>query len=326
MVEENNQKKILKILSDGKIHSGAALGEQLGLTRGGIWKLIRQFKSLGIEIEAKSNKGYCIPGGVELYNLKEMKQYLNPNYYPYLEKTIIFDEINSTNTFLIQEAIQHKNTKICLAEHQSAGRGRFNRQWMSPFGRNVILSLLWQFNCDVSELSGLSLVIAIAIHRALKRLGATDVSLKWPNDVLWNSRKLAGTLIDLRGESNNTCDAVIGVGLNVHLPDEFKSQMLFPLVDMAEITKNIINKNQVTAYLIDEMIAAILCFQSKGFKFFQPEWEKLDINCGKIISLENRGSVFQGKYCGVNEKGCLILEMTGGEKQVFSSGEVSFKC
>ncbi len=320
----DNFKKIIHILSDGKFHSGVDLGAALGITRAAIWKLIHRLKALGIEIEAVSNKGYCIPQGMELLDMAKIKSQVNADHHPYFDKTLIFDEISSTNTFLLQCISDKKdNINICLAESQTAGRGRFKRVWMSPFGRNVYLSLRWHFRCDLSELSGLSLVMAVAIQTALERCEVKGVTLKWPNDVLWQKRKIGGSLIELRGESHHECDAVIGIGLNVHMPTKLKEKAGFSLVDVYEIQDKIPERNRIIGTVIDEILSALIVFQKQGFKPFMQAWQALDPSFNQMITIITGTGVIQGINRGINEKGCLRIENEQGEIMIFSNGEVS---
>lgn len=322
----SNHKKLLKILSDGNFHTGSEIGEILGVTRAAIWKLIQSLKEQGLEVQAQTKLGYRILGGIELLNARTIKKFLPSDYHLYLQKTKIFDEINSTNTYLLEQASQGlKGPQFCLAESQHSGRGRFNREWLSPFGKNIYLSLLWHFPGDLSTLSGLSLVIAIAIIQALNKYGIEDICLKWPNDVLWNNHKLAGTLIELRGESNTACDAVIGIGLNVELPKLLKRAIKQPIADLSEIIKKQPERNKLIALLIESLIDTLTLFQREGLLPFIKLWKTLDKNFNQEITLYAQEQCIVGINRGINEQGLLLLEDAQGKIRAFSSGEVSSK-
>lgn len=132
----------------------------------------------------------------------------------------ILPEVDSTNEYLKRLAFGGaRSGTACLAEWQTCGRGRRGREWVSPFGANVYLSLLWRFSEGTAALGALSLAAAVAVKRALDELAAGGVELKWPNDVQWHGRKLAGILLELGGEADGPCYVVAGVGINVAMPE-----------------------------------------------------------------------------------------------------------
>ncbi len=329
-------KTLLSILGDGKFHSGATIGSTLGITRSGIWKLIGQLKTLQIEVEAKTREGYRIPNGIELLSLKKIKPFVDKKYRDIINATIILDETDSTNTYLLQEIASRQNNVsrrvaftpeplICLAERQTAARGRFGRPWIAPFGKNIYLSVAWQFNCDLSELSGLSLAVAVAIARALQRYGINTANLKWPNDVLWQQRKIAGTLIELRSESHATTDAVIGIGLNVDMPMVFRELITTQMVDVAEIIQKIPERNRLTGLLINELLSCLTSFQATGLTSFMNDWQALDCAYLKSIVISSGNNMVRGISQGIDEQGRLLLKTDDGELLHFASGEVSLR-
>jgi len=321
-------KQLLHTLSDGNMHSGAAIGKTLGVTRSAVWKLIRQLKeTTHVEIEAKTNQGYRLCEKIELLDIHQIKAYLSQRYHPYLDKMIILDEISSTNSYLLQQAqTQNNEVYVCLAEMQTAGRGRFNRHWSSPFGRNIYLSLLWHFLSDLTQLSGLSLVIAVSIVRALKKYGIKeDIGIKWPNDLSWQGRKLGGVLIELRGEFNHHCDAVIGVGLNLRMPEKLSKTLDFSLADLAEITKIELKRNKIIGFLLEELLDSLAVFQEQGLKPFMKEFKALDATFNQPVKIIHDKNIFYGIGRGINEKGCFLLEDEQGEIHSFICGEASLR-
>jgi len=321
----NNTKLLLKILSDGALHSGESLGEQLGLTRGAIWKLIKQLISnYGIVIEAKTKQGYRIPGGIEFLDQAIINKYLSSEYKSFAQNMVIFDEIDSTNAYLTQAA----QANICLAESQSAGRGRLGRKWFSPYASNIYLSLRWSFSKNLISLNGLSLVLGIAITKALAEYGITEgIALKWPNDVLWQQQKLAGVLIELSGEMHEAYQTIIGIGLNVDMSRQAKPDISQPWCDIAQIIQATPERNKLIGLLLDRVISALVIFQDQGLKPFLAQWQKLDIAYGKKITLTTpQKQVIRGIGCGINEHGYLLLK-DDNDQQIneFNIGEVSLR-
>ena len=323
---ETKSKKLLKILSDGHVHSGEVLGKKLEVTRAGIWKLMQQLKAWNIDVVAKTNQGYCIPGGMELLEKKKILEAGITRDTRLIHPSLkIFDVLPSTNTYLLERArAGQKDVRICLAEHQSRGRGRFGRHWVSAYGKNMYCSLLWTFTCDLSQLAGLSLVVGIAMARALKKYGIKEIALKWPNDVLWRGKKLAGILIELNAESHHTCDAVIGIGLNGALSPALQKQAKKALVDIHEITGEAFKRNVFIASLLKEIFAVLTLFQTEGLAPFIGEWRAYDVAMDKSVTLLLGNQTIQGTYRGIDpRRGDLILEETGGKYRHYSSGEVS---
>ncbi len=292
--------KLIHLLSDGQFHSGEELGEILALTRSGIWKIVQQLEKWGIDIESRKGKGYRIPRGLNLLNLEKIQKFIEPKSLSQLGPIEIFQTLSSTNDYLMdlvhqqnqfqQNSVQQNHSlpptsasitsstsssslsssifsfqnRVCLAEHQSSGKGRRGRSWISPFGQNIYLSLLWHFPKDFSELSGLSLAIAIAVMKALQKFdvslfqnafqntfqntktnpnsinqdpnNSSGLGLKWPNDLIWNGKqKLSGILIELSGETYDVSKAVIGIGINVGTKLKNTNDVSQPWIDLRSI-------------------------------------------------------------------------------------------
>lgn len=327
-IKNTKIKKLLHILADGNVHSGAFLGEALGVTRGAIWKLMRQLKEeMGIEVEAKTNQGYKICEKLELLDIHQIKAHLNQRYHPYLDKCLIFDQIPSTNAYLLDQLEKkHDDVYICLSEMQTAGRGRFNRRWLSPFGKNIYLSLLWCFQTDLTQLSGLSIAVAVSIVRALKKYGIKqDIAIKWPNDLVWQDSKLGGILIDLHGEFNHSCHAVIGVGLNCSMPKAIRETVDFSIADLAQITQSVPRRNQLLGLLLEELLDGLVIFQEQGLKPFMKEFKALDWTAEKAIKIILGDETFYGIGRGIDNQGRFLLEDAPGKIRRFSCGEAQLR-
>jgi len=322
----SNLKKLLILLSDGQFHSGSALGKELQLTRSAIWKLIKHVKNLDIVIEAKTNQGYKIAQKFEFLTQNKITHYLQSKYHQYLSELVIFDELPSTNSYLTESVKTNFKPQICLAEMQTAGKGRWGRKWISPFARNIYLSVLWQFDKKIEELSGLSIAVAVAVAKTLELYGIKhDIGLKWPNDILWQKRKLAGILIEISGESHHLYNTVIGIGLNVAMPKAVAKKIDQPWADIAEITKTIPERNKLVGLLLDQLFTTLNIYQQQGIGPFLASWRKLDVSLNRKITLVTpmqKKIVGIGK--GIDTLGQLILEdPCTGKRQTFISGEVT---
>jgi len=147
-------KKILEILADGEFHSGTEIAEQVGISRSAIWKHIRSLSELGLDYHALSGKGYRLNHALELLDAKKIQEILHPEVEKNISVLEVFDQIDSTNGYLMSEAGRQKNSgAICIAEYQRSGRGRRGREWVSPFGSNIYLSILWHFSGSPAAIS-----------------------------------------------------------------------------------------------------------------------------------------------------------------------------
>jgi len=321
-------KIILQMLSDGNYHSGAELGNKLKLTRGAIWKIIKQFKKYDIDIEAKTNLGYRIPQGLELLDKKTILQNVANKNQQYINKIEIFDELESTNTYL-SDAVKTGNNNtnnVCFAEHQTVGKGRLGRSWLSPFAKNIYLSLSWQFAKPPQELSNLGLAVAVAIAEALKIYGIKEgIALKWPNDILWQNSKLAGILVELFGETHYIYNAIIGVGLNVNMPLKTGKKITQSWCDTAQITNSKPERNKLAGILLDQLLTAVSSYQDNGLKPFIKKWRGLDASYGKKVTIITPLQKINGTGLGIDENGHFLLKNSTGKIQSFASGEVSLR-
>lgn len=247
---------------------------------------------------------------------------LNPVIRNSLSGLIIEATLDSTNSAMKRLPLAEQHATAILAEHQSTGRGRRGRQWHSPFGRNLYLSLGWKFDKPLTELGCLPLVVALATADALSRIGLQGHRVKWPNDLLLDSRKLCGCLVDTQGEPQGSCHAVIGVGINVHMPaSEQTASIDQPWTDLHSQLPQC-SRNELTAVLLEELLIQLELFTGKGFTPFRDKWRQMDSLYGQAINVyTGKGSV-QGIANGIDEHGALLLN-TPDEILRLHSGEVS---
>ena len=324
-----NKKQLLQILADGQFHSGTDLAEKLALSRSAVWKQINSLEEQGIAITAVNGKGYRLHTPLELLNKSLIHSLLNIATQQSLTEIEIHDQIDSTNCYLVALINANPGTSAvcCLAEQQTAGKGRRGRQWVSPFGSNIYASLVWQFQQGPSSLSGLSLAIGVAVIKALKVHGIHDVGLKWPNDIYWQQRKLGGILVEVSGEANGPCHAVIGLGLNLFLPKQHGSEIDQEWVDISEILGNShqLSRNQLLATLIEKFLAVTSQYTQKSFALYRDEWRLYDCIQGQQVSLFMGNIKIDGTVLGIDDDGLLLLQTETGAIQSFASGEVSFR-
>lgn len=328
MVVTSNQKKILTILADDQFHSGTELAETLGISRSAINKQLKNLTELGLQLDAISGKGYRLPQPMQLLSQSAIKTYLNSSTTELIEELEIHDCLNSTNSYLMEKARQSDSTAcVCFAEYQIAGKGRRGREWVSPFGSNIYLSILWRFQNGSASINGLSLAVGVAVIRALNECGVTEVGLKWPNDIIWRHKKLAGILIEVSGETGGPCGVVTGLGLNSFLPEEQAKSIAQDWVDLNHIisvdTAKI--RNKIAAVLLNHLMPTIANFEEDTLENYLDEWRSYDCMQGHEVDIYRGQEVFSGIVHGINESGLLLIKQKQGEIKAFASGEVSFR-
>lgn len=317
----NNLVNLVTLLNDHAYHDGTTIGEQLGITRAAVWKLIKKLQDYGIQIESIKGKGYQLTQPLQLLNLQNIKKHLNRKVYD----LIILEKATSTNDILKTIPNNHKIT-VCLAESQSAGKGRLQRPWYSPFAENIYLSLRYTLEKDISELSGLSLVTALAICKALDEsadLKNESLTIKWPNDIYLQGKKLAGILIEIEAESHGRCNVIIGIGINVNMQKALKKQIDQDWSSIFSATGNYTDRNLICVSVINTLINYLDIFSTNGLTYFLTEWKQRDHLQNKTISIKTGNETHQGIYKGINQLGHLKLLKTDGETLSFSSGDAT---
>jgi BirA family biotin operon repressor/biotin-[acetyl-CoA-carboxylase] ligase len=243
----------------------------------------------------------------------------------WLSRLEIRAELDSTNRYLLTRAKAGADRgEVCLAETQLAGKGRRDRSWISPPTGNIYLSLLWHFSKDPQFLSGLSVAAGVAVLRALQDQGIASAGLKWPNDVLWDNRKLGGILVELVPKGDIT-GAVIGVGINVNMPISYREQLDRPCADLLEITQDRpIYRNQLVGRLIHHLLLVMHGFEGQGLSYCLNDWRRWDVCYQREVYLYMGNRMISGIACGVDDKGGLLLWREEGIS-CYLCGEVSLR-
>lgn len=210
---------------------------------------------------------------------------------------------------------------LLLAEHQSAGRGRAGRSWLSEPGNSLTFSLAWRFAGGAQRLLGLPLAVGVALAEALAGLDL-PVQLKWPNDVLKDGAKLAGILIETQNGPGSTL-AVIGIGLNLVIPDDLEQRIGRDVAAAPWLAR--MDRNLLMATLIDALVAALGEFDRDGFAAFARRWNLLHGWAGQKVRIIDNGVVLQqGAAAGVDDSGRLLLDTEQGRVAV-AAGDVSLR-
>jgi BirA family biotin operon repressor/biotin-[acetyl-CoA-carboxylase] ligase len=312
---------LLKLLKDGKFHSGQALGSELGVSRSAVWKQLQQLEAeLNIEVHKVRGRGYKLPQPISLLDEADISS-VGPGAPDW--PIVIFDSIDSTNAAAMRLiGSQARLPFVVLAERQTAGRGRRGRKWASPFGENIYYSLTLRIQGGMRQLEGLSLLVGLAVLQTLREAGVQGAGLKWPNDVLVGRRKIAGVLLELIGDPADVCHVVIGVGINVNMQASGEVDQLWTSMQLE--AGGVLDRNRLVAQLNQNIERYLSVHQEQGFAVFQEEWERSHLWQGCAVNLLAGSDVIEGVVLGIDAQGALRLQLAGGEK-CFSGGELSLR-
>lgn len=314
---------LIKALANGEFVSGQELGDQLDISRTAISKHIKALMGMGLDIYSVTGKGYKLSQSLNLLSQSNIIKALPKNdQIPEIE---VHSLIDSTNDYLLRRLPnQLSQGQVCLAEFQSAGRGRRGRQWVSPFGSQIYLSMYWYLEQGLSAAMGLSLITALAVSDAIYSLTTIQVQLKWPNDIYLDGVKLAGILIDLDGQALEPCHSIIGIGLNLNMPEHAAEKIDQKWTDLQSHCKGKIDRNALSAQLIHHLLKRLHQHQNEGLNSMLDEWHAQDFYLNKRVKLLTGERITKGTCRGVNNQGALMLEVDGLIKPIYG-GEVSLR-
>lgn len=317
---------VLDLLANGDLLSGELIGSQLGVTRMAVSKTIKGLCEEGLEIRSVPGRGYQLESPVQLLDKEAICTALSETGSAYSEIEV-FQKIESTSDYLLQQSVLRDiHRTVCLAESQSGGRGRRQREWHATPYRNVTLSIGWCFDEGMAGLSGLGIAAGITVARTLHEAGFDrEIGLKWPNDIVWQDKKLGGLLIDVRGEADGPCAAVLGLGLNLALSDEDHRSIDQPCASLAQISNIKIDRNSLIISLIRELAELFEGYTSSDFENFQLLWPDFDRLYGREVNVTRGETSFSGKAMGIDELGALLLDEGKSAFSKFLSGDVSLR-
>ena len=269
---------------------------------------LQQFRDAGLNI-IETAQGYRLVPQLPLLNSLQISTALSPyqvHYQPVM---------SSTNEWVLQNIPNLNKGDLCLAEYQTAGRGRRGRQWLSPFAGQMIFSFYWTFDPRKS-IEGLSLVIGLAIAEVL------NVQVKWPNDILFDGRKLGGILVEIANHKNGLLNLVIGVGINVSLPTQ--TEISQPYAQLSEMDPDI-DRQTLFPTLIQHLYARLERFEKEGINAeFQQAWQNHNAFFNSEVNVITEQRVISGIEQGIDERGYLKV-LCGDEVRMFNGGEVSLR-
>jgi BirA family biotin operon repressor/biotin-[acetyl-CoA-carboxylase] ligase len=326
----DSRARLLGLLADGCLHSGGDLAARLGVSRTAIWKLVADLREAGIAVESVARRGYRLPQAVELLDTAHIRleaEALGASLPAALE--VLF-EVDSTNEYLHRsQSPEPGRPRVVLAELQHAGRGRRGRSWFAPFGSGLTFSIAWAFREVPADLGALGLAVGVSVAESLRAAGATETMLKWPNDIVWRRRKLGGLLLQLRSEAGGAASVVVGLGLNLALPDDTRSLLAAcgatPVADLADALEGPARgRNALAARLVTSVLACLERFGRDGYAPFVGRWKSLDSLAGARVQVIQGDGRIEGVALGADDDGALRVSVNGRVER-FYAGDVSLR-
>lgn len=309
------QHKLFTLLNDTNAYTDIELSLLLKTSTSDIKQQIKTLETLKLPYESSYP--------ITLLCKNTITHYLENLHFLSSFTAHVFASIDSTNQFL-KKLPEDSNLHFCCAETQTAGRGRFNRQWFSPCAENVALSL--RFQLPNHPLSGLSLVVGLSVCTTLQKLNIyEDIQIKWPNDILWKGKKLCGILIELQKMSYKNIQTIIGIGLNVNFDTQSHPLQEKAWCSMYEITQKRFDRNALIAELIVQLYGDIQLFLKEGLSVFLKDLQKMDGLINQSITVLQHNLPLKGIARGINKQGELLLEDEQGQLHMLSSGEASLR-
>lgn len=313
---------LLRLLQDGRFHSGEALGAALGVSRSAVWKQLQALQAeLSLPLHKVRGRGYRLVTPLQLLDADWLNAQVGVPHW----RACVMPSVDSTNAEALRllPAAQALPFYV-LAERQTSGRGRRGRTWVSPFGENLYYSLVVRIEGGMRQLEGMSLAVGLALLRVVRGFGVVDAGLKWPNDVLVGERKLAGILLELSGDPADVCHVVIGIGLNVNMLAAEPGVIGQPWTSMRAELGVLLNRNELVGELNRHLSRYLDIQLREGFAALQNEWEADHLWQGRVVALTAGGEPVEGVVLGVDLSGAIRLRVDGVERS-FSGGELSLR-
>ncbi|MGM0449363.1 MAG: biotin--[acetyl-CoA-carboxylase] ligase [Pseudomonadota bacterium] len=314
--------QLIQLLADGQLHSGTGLAERLGVTRTAVWKQLRRLESIGVEVESVRGKGYRLAEPLDLLSRERILKHLG-RHDRLLSDLMLESVVESTNSVLMAYEGVSELPRVCIAEQQLQGRGRRGREWVSPFARNLYLSIGLETDAGPAAMQGVTLKAGLGAVEALEAMGITGLGIKWPNDIWLNGRKVAGILTELQGSAQDELRLVIGLGLNVYMtgPNSSIDQPWTSLTRESQVPEG--GRNRLAAGLIDGILRSVGDLRSSSGPAFQTRWAAYDVLQGRQVAI--RGSDARGIGDGVDDVGQLRLRTAERGVVLLNAGEVSLE-
>ncbi len=313
--------RLLEFLCDCRPHSTVEIATALGLDTQAPAHEIENLVELGLPIERLAMSHYRLMVPLFPLSADKLREYLGPG----ANSLRMCEAVDSTNSYLRRHASEASGLPgvACVAEMQSAGRGRQGRVWISTPYANLMLSMTWTLRGPAVPMGGLSLACGLALACALDDGGVKGVGLKWPNDVFWGNRKLGGVLVESHSLAAGETIVIVGVGVNVYIGAAQAPLIDQPWTDLTSILGHPPDRNKLVAQVLRRLWAMFTVFERSGFSSFREPWERRHVYHDRHVQVRGEAFAGYGRIVGIGPDGALRLRDERGQVRQFYSGEIS---
>lgn len=316
---------LLKLLQSTEFVSGEKISKELGCSRTAVWKHIEELRKMGYEVEAIPRKGYRIITSPNTIQPHDIKVHLQTSCIG--QQLTYFESVPSTQDIahrLAQEEAAEGH--VVIADEQTRGKGRMGREWHSPLGTSVSMSIILRPKIPPQKAPQLTLLAAVSVVRAIKKTTGLDCEIKWPNDILINGKKVVGILTEMQSEPDYVHSVIIGIGMNInhtteHFPEELQEKATSLMVEAGEE----INRAVLLSHLFYELEQFYHDYLQQGFSVIKSVWECYAVSLGKRITARTLHGTLIGVAKGITDEGVLLLEDDIGDIHPIYSADIEIK-
>ncbi|MBT2283880.1 biotin--[acetyl-CoA-carboxylase] ligase [Paenibacillus polymyxa] len=311
--------------AEGRFVSGEEISRNLSISRTAVWKHVNKLRDMGYEFEAVSRKGYRLVTKPESIDATALQLALDTTVFG--RKAVLLTSTLSTQGDVLKLAEQGQaEGAVVIAEEQTGGRGRFGRQWFSPPGKGIWMSILLRPDLPLQHTPQLTLLTGVAVCRAVRACSGADAGIKWPNDVLIDGRKVCGILLESTVEDHEVRYCIAGIGVDVNFdPEDYPEDLTTIATSLKMETGQSVDRTKLTAAILTELEQLYFLYQKEGFGVISALWEALSVSMNREITVTNPHGVIEGKAIGLDSSGALLVEKHDGEHTLIISGEISWK-
>ena len=319
------KQKLLELLQSTEgFLSGQELSDHLNVSRTAVWKVMKSLEEDGYEIEAVRNKGYSLKKEPDILTKESCASRINTKWLG--KNLMVYDVTDSTNTRLKLAGEQGApNGSVAVANAQEAGKGRLGRHWETPRGSALAFSLLLRPQIQPENASMLTLVAALAVSRAIDGYAGIKTQIKWPNDVVWEGKKICGILVEMSAEMNAIHYLVIGCGINANMT-EFPEELKEKAISLRMITGAEVDRAQIIQRSLEWLEKYYQKFEeTSDMSGLMEEYNQMLVNRGSEVCVLDPCGEYRGKALGINDAGELLVEKEDGTTENVYAGEVSVR-
>jgi len=317
--------QLLRLLkdSDGYI-SGETIARQLKVSRAAVWKQIAKLRKDGFAIDALPRIGYRLLRRPDKLIPVEIKDGLNTTFIG--QEIFYYPKTESTNLIAKKTVMDGaEEGTVIIAEEQSMGRGRLDRKWLSPAGKNILLSIIFRPKIQHAKVFYLTMLTSLAIVKAIKKSIALDALIKWPNDIYIGNKKTGGLLTEFNADQDRVSYVIVGIGLNVNFDPFIYNEIRDNATSLSIELGKKISRIKLLRSILEEIEIHYNAFNKNKSPEIHKQWLRYSLILGKPVKIISFNSVCEGIAESIDDDGCLILRYGKNKKKKILSGDVSLR-